>query len=304
MSAVQIPLRSALFVPGIQARMLEKARDSQADAIWVDLEDAVPADKREEARRLAREALPHYRQATFVRVNALATLLTWDDLMAVVSPALTGILLPKTASAGDVALIEYLLSCAEQRNGCTVGSISLIVTIESVEGLGNCREIFNTSSKRLVGASVGTARKGDLQRSLGYEWSEGGMETLYVRSKVLAEAKLARLPIIIEGPYVNHQDFEGLRRECRRARQFGYNGKAAIHPGQVDVINEAFSPSEEELDYYRRLVTEMEAAYARGVAAITFEHELADTAMYLLAKEVLAQASTRQQVGDARKEDE
>lgn len=283
------PIRCALFVPGIQARMLAKARESKADALWIDLEDASPPDKKDAARRLVREALPHYEQAVYVRVNAVETLMTADDVNAVVGPALDGIVLSKTKSISDVVIVDHLLAVAEQRASVPLGATKVIVTFEEVNGVLNSREILR-SSDRVVGMVVGTAQYGDTERSLGYQWSAEGLETLYVRSKVLAEARAAGLSIIMEGPFVAHQDNDGLLRECRRSRQLGYTGKAAIHPRQVDLITQAFSPSAEDLAYYRRLVTAMEDAYARGVSAITFEGKLADTATLLLARQILASA--------------
>lgn len=288
---MRIPLRSALFVPGIQPRMLEKARESKADAIWIDLEDATPPDRKAEARQLTSDAIPLFRQATYVRVNSIPTLMTSDDLNAVVSPALTGIVLAKASSAEEVAIVDHILSVAEQRNGCTDGSIKVIASIEGVDGILNCREIFRSPTNRVIGAVIGIARDGDTQRDLGYQWTPEGTETLYIRSRMLAEAKGARLVSILEGPYVNHQDDGGLMQECRIGRQLGYLGKNAIHPRQVDLINQAFSPSEEDLAYYRRLVAAMEGAYERGDGATTFEGKSVDTAHLLRAQEVLAAAA-------------
>lgn len=281
------PHRSALFVPGIQPRMLEKATGSDADAVWIDLEDAVPPDEKDAARALVAERLPAFgAKPTYVRVNALPSGQTMDDLDAVVQPALQGIVLPKASSAADVHVADHLLFVAERRAGSEVGAISLIVTIEGVDGAAACREILR-ASPRVTGVLVGIAQDGDTQRELGYRWTPEGLETLYLRSRVLLEGRAARLSHLFEGPYVRHQDDEGLRRDAAFGRQLGYTGKAAIHPRQVGVINEVFSPTEEELRYYRELVAAMEEAYERGLAAITFEGKLVDTAMLEHARQVL-----------------
>jgi citrate lyase subunit beta/citryl-CoA lyase len=113
---------------------------------------------------------------------------------------------------------------------------------------------------------------------------------LYLRSKVLAEARAAKLPIVIEGPYADHKDADGLVSECRAARQLGYGGKAAIHPIQIDIINREFSPTKDELAYYRRVVAEMEGALSRGVGAIALDGVLVDQAMLFMARQVLESA--------------
>ena len=289
----EAPPRSSLFVPGIQARMLEKARESRADAIWIDLEDATPPDRKTEARKLASQAIPLFQQAVYVRVNSIPTLMTADDLDAVVSPALTGIVLAKASSADEIAIVDHLLSVFEQRNGCAAGSIQVIASIETAEGILNCREIFRSPTNRVSGAAIGIAQDGDTQRDLGYQWTPEGLETLYIRSKMLVEAVGAKLVSIMEGPYAKHQDDEGLIRECRIGRQLGYPGKNAIHPRQVDLINRVFSPTETELSYYRGLVAAMEAANARGDGATTFEGKLIDTAHLHRARDVLRAAALR-----------
>lgn len=291
--ASRIPQRSGLFVPGIQARMLEKARASKADSIWVDLEDATPPDRKVEARNLARQAIPLFTQPVYVRVNSIPTLMTADDLDAVVSPALTGIVLAKTSSADEIAIVDHLLSLAERKNGCPDGSIKVIASIETAEGILNCREIFRSTTNRVTGAAIGVAQDGDTQRDLGYQWTPEGLETLYIRSKMLVEAVAADLVSIMEGPYAEHQDDEGLIRQCRIARQLGYLGKNAIHPRQVDLINQEFTPSEKELAYYSGLVVAMEAANARGEGATTFEGKLIDTAHLVRARKVLGAVALR-----------
>ena len=286
----ETPLRSALFVPGIQQRMLEKASTSPADAIWVDLEDSVPPQEKDTARGLVARALPALiDKAVYVRVNALASGETLEDLEAVVRPGLNGIVLPKTESAEDVHILDYLLLLVEQRNGVPAGETTVITTIEGVDGIAECRSIFR-ASPRVSGALVGIAQDGDTQRELGYQWTPEGTETLYMRSRLLMEGRAARLSHLIEGPYVRHLDDEGLRRDAGLGRQLGYTGKAAIHPRQVEMINDVFSATAAELDYYRELVTAMEAAYESGLAAISFHGKLVDTAMLDHARQVLARA--------------
>ncbi len=284
------PHRSALFVPARERRMLAKATTSSADCLWLDLEDSVSAQEKAAARELVREALPSYGdKAVYVRVNALSTGETLADLRAVVRPGLDGVVLAKTDSAKDIHIVEYLLQLAERENGQPDGATTVLATIESVAGIANCREIFR-ASPRVTGVLLGTAQDGDTQRDVGYQWTPEGTETAYIRGHILVQARAAGLCHLFEGPYVRHQDDDGLIRDARLGRQFGYTGKAAIHPRQVDIINDVFSPTEAELSYYRELAAAMEAAYANGRAAVTFDGRMVDTAMLAYAQGVLARA--------------
>lgn len=284
------PHRSVLFVPGSNSRMLDKATSSEADAIRVDLEDAVAPGEKETARELVGRSIPAFgSKPVYVRVNALSTGITLADLQSVVQPGLRGVVVPKASSARDLHVVDHLLFLAERQAGMTIGQTSVIATIEGVDGAANCRDVLR-SSARLTGVQIGTAQNGDTQREVGYQWTAGGSETLYLRSRVLLEGRAARLSHLLEGPYVRHQDDEGLRVEAGVGRQLGYTGKAAIHPRQVEIINEVFSPTAEELGYYRDLVSAMEEAYDRGVAAITFDGKLVDTAMLEHARQILRAA--------------
>lgn len=284
------PLRSALFVPGIRPGMLEKARAAQADAIWIDLEDSVPLPEKVAARDLVASAIPTFGDKhLYVRINGLATALAIDDLSAIAQRGLAGVLVPKVDSVDDVRIVEYLLYATERHKGLPEGQIRIGVTIETAKGAAHCREILSASS-RIALVLVGIAQDGDMQRELGYKWSPRGLEMLYVRSKVLLEGRAAGIATLMEGPYVAFKDDEGLRSEAEDGRRLGYTGKAAIHPRQLEIINETFSPDPEEVEYFRRVVTAMEDAYSHGLATGSLDGKMIDTAMLLRARQVLGQA--------------
>ena len=291
------PLRSLLFVPGHNERHLQKAPGAGADGLILDLEDSVPPAEKQAARERVGETLegpegpPRY-----VRVNGLESAEGEEwlraDLEAVVRPALSGVVLPKAESAEQIQTLDIELRRLESRAGIESGKVEIIPFIESSRGVLFAYAIL-TASPRVASVCFGSAEDGDLVTDLGCRWSAEGTELLYARSKVLLEARAAGIAHPLDGVFLGLDDEEGLLRDAENARRLGYRGKTVIHPRQVGPVNRVFSPSEQEVAYYRDMIVAFEAAEASGSGAIAFRGKMIDRAMIRKAQTVLAQAELR-----------
>ncbi len=286
------PLRSLLFVPGNKPTWMEKALSYGADALIFDLEDAVPGLDKAPARVQVRQALDrlHDRGPLLtVRINALDTALAGDDLEAVVCPGLSAIVAPKVETPHDVAVLDTLLTHYERRASMPIGQVEIFPTLETAKGIYHAYQIATSSSR--VPTLCGTAGKGgDTARSLGYVWSKTGSETLYIRSKVLLEARAAGVAYPLMTSWFEIADLEGLHADALLNRQLGYSGQVVIHPAHVPVVNEVFTPTAEAITYYRGLLATMEEAERQGTAAVTYQGAMVDIAMVKTAQQVLALA--------------
>ena len=286
------PLRSLLFVPGNKPTWMEKALGYGADALIFDLEDSVPALDKHCARTHVRQALErlHGRGPCLtVRLNALDTGLAGDDLEAIICPGLSAIVAPKIETPQEVAVLDTLLTQGERHAGMTVGQVEIFPTLETAQGIYHDYQIATSSAR--VPTLCGTAGKGgDTARSLGYVWSKTGSETLYIRSKVLLEARAAGVAYPLMASWFDLIDLEGLRADARLNRQLGYSGQVVIHPTHVPVVNEVFTPASEGIAYYQGLLAAMEEAERQGTAAVTYQGAMVDIAMMKTAQQVLALA--------------
>ncbi len=275
------PYRSLLFVPGHKPEWAEKALRAGADAIVFDLEDSVPEHLKADARRTVHDSIGHVRSldaevGLLVRVNGLATRQTGLDLEATVRDGLDGIFAPKIETAVDVRQYDALLDHFETRN--EVSSLQYVVPVETVPAIQNAREIALASPR--VGAMIGpTAEHADIAREVGFEWTPGGLETLYLRSRVLLACREARIHALT-ALWERIDDLDGLREFATSGRQLGFRGMIAIHPSHVGVINEVFSPTPEQLDFYRGLVQAYEQGVAQGQGALRYRGVHIDKAHY------------------------
>jgi len=272
------PPRSYLYVPGSDPRRIEKALSSEADAVVLDLEDAVAPDRKEEARENVAGVLARAnRKPVFVRVNAPGSALCGRDVEAVARPGLAGVRLPKTESAEEVRRVAERL----EELGCEAGVQCLI---ESALGLEMAFELAR-SHPRVTGLSLGEA---DLAADLGASGEEG---LLYARSRVVAASRAAGLQRPVQSVYTNVRDLDGLRRSTEAGKRLGFFGRSAIHPAQLPVINEVFTPTEEEVAEARELLSRMEGAAASGSGAFVLEDgRFVDEAVVRAARFTLAVA--------------
>lgn len=285
------PYRSLLFVPGHKPDWAHKALAAGADCVVLDLEDSVPAESKAAARDAVRTTLPALRRADpgvglFVRPNALATRLAGADLAAVAGPELNGVFAPKVKDAADVVRWEALLDCFEALGGAA--GLELIVPVETVEAITDCHRIAAASPR--VGAMIGpTSEHADIARAVGYRWSPEGSETLYLRSRVLLACRHSGLHPLT-GLWEDLADLDGLRRFADYGLQLGFRGQVVIHPSHVPVVNEVFTPSDEEVAYYEELVAAVERAQAAGDGAARFRGQHVDLAHADKARDALAHA--------------
>lgn len=263
-------IRSWLFVPGDSARKFERAMAGAADALILDLEDSVAPAGKAESRRIVRAMLEGERggKKLFVRVNALDTGFTLADLAVVMPACPDGIVLPKCGSAGDLRRLDHYLDAFEAVAGVQTGATRILAlaaeTAEALFGLGDYRGV----TPRLCGLMWGAE---DLSASLGARGNREAGQYLepfrLARNLCLAGAAAAGVDAV-DTVHVNIDDLDGLREETLSARRDGFASKAVIHPKHVDVVNAAFLPSAQEIDWAQRVVAAFEQSGGTGAARL------------------------------------
>lgn len=262
-------MRSMLFVPGNVERRLAKALQLPADAVIIDLEDSVPLTEKAAARKLAAAALKEQRRAgVYIRLNALATGMTIDDLDAVIREGLDGILLSKTEEGADLQKVDWYLGCLEGKRGLPAGRIDLIPLVENSRGVINAAAICATVPrvKRICFGAI------DYTADLGIKLTENGVELHYARSHLVNASRAAGLEGPIDTVYPEIKNREGYERDVKLGAALGFQGKLVLHPDQIEPANRIFSPTAEEIAAAREIVAAFEEAEARGSAAITLEN--------------------------------
>ncbi|MDH3688545.1 MAG: CoA ester lyase [Gammaproteobacteria bacterium] len=278
-------LRSLLFVPGNQPKMLEKALGFAPDAVVPDMEDSVPPQEKINARKVIAEHLPRLSEGGRVvipRINALDTGLVQDDLRAVISQHIFGVSIGKIQGVDDLVHVSQIIEKLEQEASLTPGVIKLIPWLETAPSIINAYEICK-SSDRIVAVAFGAE---DFAQDMGIERSEDEAESLYVRQKICVAARAADL-LALDTPYFKFKDDDGLRSNSLAARALGFKGKFAIHPGQIEVINRAFSPSEEEIEHAQRVVDAYEQAERMGRGSTSLDGMVIDVPVVKRARATL-----------------
>ncbi len=248
------PLRSYLYAPGNNSRLLEKSFSAGADAVILDLEDAVPPAEKIRAREMVAEKVRLRADmpgpVTFVRINHPASGLAEDDVRAVVQPGLAGLRVPKVEDAETVRQVAAWVEKTEAANGLPTGSVVLVCTIESAMGLFRAFDIA-TAHPRMIGLAYGAT---DFVRDVGVTPGPEGLETLYACSQLVFLSRVAGVRPPVDSVYRHLDDPMGLEKNARQARALGFFGKSVIHPKQVRIVNTVFTPSEEEIAHARRIV--------------------------------------------------
>jgi citrate lyase subunit beta/citryl-CoA lyase len=280
--------RSTLIVPVIKPRFVEKAHLRGADAIQLDLEDSVPAHRKAEAREALAGAVAQVGRAgadVLVRINRPWEL-AYPDLDAAVIPGVRCIVLPKTDAPKDVYALDRLIEERELARGLPPGSVEIAVKLESAKGLLRAEEIAQASA-RIATISPGTE---DFANDLELELTDEGTELTYSRAHVVVVAAAYGLePTGLLGRTSDYRDLSGFRNAALRARRLGYRGASCIHPAQVAVLNEVFSPTAGQLERARRLIEA--AAGSTEEAAFGFEGRMADIPTVARAQRLLARAA-------------
>jgi citrate lyase subunit beta/citryl-CoA lyase len=285
------PLRALLFAPGNHPRKLEKVGGFGADAIVLDLEDAVADAEKAAARGAVRAALSTYtgRTVVFVRVNGAGTGRLEDDARAVVGPSLDGIMVPKIEQPDTLPEVDRLLEELEREQGLPVGHVHLLPLIETALGLVRCEEIALAAPQRVVTLVFGL---GDFSTDLGLDLTPDATELLYGRSRVVVAARAARFRPALDGPYLDLEDVEGLRADTLRSRQLGFQGRVVVYPPQVEPVQRAYAElAQDEVERARRVVEAYEQAEAAGSASIQVDGRFVDYPIYERAKQKLRLAA-------------
>ena len=286
-------MRSLLFIPAHDMRKLMKGLDCGADALIIDLEDAVPEAEKARARTMCAEFVKAHsgRLRLFVRVNALGTGLTRADLEAIVPAQPYGIMLPKCGSGRDVAAVDASLSDIEVRHGVAVGLLRVLpIVTESAASLFEMGSYALAAGSRLCGMLWGGE---DLSADVGAvanRDANGRYTAPYelARSLTLLGATAAQVPAV-DAVYTNFRDAEGLKVEAIEAVRDGFSAKAAIHPDQIGPINAAFTPSPADVQWARRVIAAFDENPSAG--AVSIEGKMLDRPHCRSALRLLARAA-------------
>lgn len=283
--------RNYLFVPGDAEAKLSKALDRAADAIIVDLEDAVAARSKALGRDVSRRWLLSLPRAednpveVWVRINPGTQ--GHDDLAAVLCPALRGVCVAKTEDVGSLEELSALLAAREQQLALEPGSMLVQPQLESARALSAIAELAR--APRVVQLQIGEV---DLLADCGMELSDDEREMLFARSLLVVESIAAGLPAPVGPVSVDFRDLELFRRSCIALRRLGFRSRACIHPAQVTVAAEVFTPSQTEVERAQIIVRSYEEALARGVGVVTDdEGRMIDEAVVRASRYLLAAAS-------------
>lgn len=286
-------MRSLLFVPGDSARKMEKALTSGADVLILDLEDSVSAANKPAAREITaaflREHAGQDNPALHVRVNALDTELTQADLDAVMGAGPVGIMLPKAEGGEDVARLAAMLRVSEAENGLEDGSTTILPIItETPRAVLNAGSYHNVR-ERLVGLTWGAE---DLSAAIGARATRdeaGNYTPVFQHARTVTILSASAIGVAaVDTVYPNFRDEEGFRRDCIEGERDGFTARMAIHPAQVPIINEVFTPSPKAIEKAQRLLNAVSAQGDAGVIAL--DGEMIDRPHIVRAERVLARA--------------
>ncbi len=318
--------RSELAVPGTNLRAMEKAATLGADVVFLDLEDAVAPDDKERARANVIEALGAHdwsATAVSVRVNGLDTHWCYRDIVDVVEArghVLDTVLVPKVGAPSDVAFVGTLLDQIERRNGWEPGRIGIHILIETAAGMANVEAISRARPDRLEamvfgvadyaasvrarttnigGANPDYAVLTDPDSGTGARHTHWGDQWHFGISRMVAACRAEGLRPI-DGPFGDFNDADGYRSAARRAAALGCEGKWAIHPSQVALANEVFSPAPAEVERARRILQAMEDAAKEGKGAVSLDGRLIDAASIRMAENLIRQVEQIESRGGDR----
>ena len=287
-------IRTALFVPGNQPDRIDKAVDTAADVIIIDLEDAVPHALKKEIRPgVRKKIIQHKNRKLFVRVNALDSSYIRGDLDETALEELSGLVVPKVETVEHIREIHRLLLEVEQKKGIQPGRFQIVPLIETALGIENAFQIVSerTEPERLLTAAFGAA---DFALDMGIEITKSGEELSYSRARLAVACRAAKIDPPLDTPFmIDLKDLHALEEDAQRARQLGFQGKLCVHPNQIDICNRIFSPTGEEIAYAEKVVEAFNQAEADGLAAIQVEDKLIDYPIVEHAKRILEVAGKK-----------
>jgi citrate lyase subunit beta / citryl-CoA lyase len=267
-------IRSLLFAPANRHDLLKKLPRYPADAVAIDLEDGTPENEKAAARDGLQDIVAHLRQQRlrailFVRTNGPGSHHVKTDIAVALKASVDGIIVPKLETTIDLQIFE--------------GSTPIIGIVETARGVANVEMLVNEERGRLTGLAFGAE---DFITDIGGRRTPEGLEVVYARSRVILATRLAGLQAL-DQVFTAIRDDDAFRRDADVGRQLGYGGKMCITPRQVEIANEVFSPSAEEVDRSRRLIEAYEAAQSEGRGTIEFEGNMVDEPLLKRARAVL-----------------
>jgi citrate lyase subunit beta/citryl-CoA lyase len=277
-----VPLnRTFLFAPGNHPRRVENALSLDADAVILDLEDAVATSDKAAARKPVAEALKGPRRCRgYVRPNAPSSPFCYRDLVETIHEKVDGVVLPKVESAADLHAVDWLLAALERERGITEGSIDLIPMVETAAGVARVDRILQARSLRPYRAPWRVKRvafgAGDYSLDVGLVPSHEEPELAEARARVVLASRAAGMEGPLDSPWFHLRDMEGFRRSLERSRRGGFQGRLCVHPDQVPVANELFTPNADEIARAERIVAAFRQAEATGAAAVEVDGQMVD----------------------------
>ena len=284
-------MRSLLFVPANRPSWMEKALASAPDAIVLDLEDSVPPQEKEQARRGLKNLIAMACEHTprlLVRVNRGRFMHDFADVQAAVSEGVSALFIPKSEGPEDVEFTSRMLAEIELQKGLEPNRISLVVPLETARAVQLSYEIAQKDRVETLVAC--TAKNADVARELGFDWTSEGLETLYHRSRAVIACRAAGRKHPIGGLWQDVHDLDGLKTFSKHNKSLGYTGEIVLHPSNVAVVNAVYSLSEAEVEYYRGMIDAYEAAQKNGRASLMYRGEHVDIAHVETARAALQNA--------------
>ena len=287
--------RSFLFAPGNHSRRVEKAFNVGADAVILDLEDAVATAEKPAARKAVAAALAQPRRCRgYARVNAPSTEFCYADLVAVIGPGIAGVVLPKIESAADLHAMDWLIASLERERGIAVGSLELIPIIETAVGMHRIDRIVQARGLRPYEGRWRVRRlafgAADYAAEVGLAPGLDEAELSDARARVVLASRAAGLEGPLDSPWFHLREADAFSRALERSRRSGFQGRLCIHPDQVQPVNAAYAPSREEIERAERIVAAFDAAEASGAAAIQVDGLMVDYPVVFRARAVLEAA--------------
>lgn len=279
--------RSMLFAPANDLRKVGKALLLNVDGTVLDLEDAVALSEKTNARNALKEALSLPRRGdVFIRVNSVQTEFILSDLLAAVTEGVKGLVVAKSESAEEIRQVDWLIGKIEKERGLTEGSMEIIPFIESANAIVNAFSIASSSPRvsRMFFGGV------DYVLDIGTTFSKGGTELFYARSQLVVASRAAGIEPPIDTVYPDFKDIGGLVADAKAVRQMGFQGKLAIHPGQIEPLNEVFTPTPEEISWAEKIVAVFDEEEAKGQAVFQVDGKMIEYPIANRARRIIALA--------------
>ena len=278
-------LRSLLFIPGNQAKMLQKASTFAPDVYIPDLEDSVADTDKADARRIVSEHLSLFTNSNKLvipRVNSLETGLFELDVSSLINTGIDGISVGKIYTSDDIKQIDKYITKYEIKFNIEKGSLFLIPWIETASGVLNSNQILS-SSERIIAAAFGAE---DFTNDMGIERVPDDTEIAFAKNYMAISAKASNI-IALDNPYFDFKNSSGLINNSLESKKIGYKGKFAIHPAQIDDINKSFSPTKLEIEHAQKIVSVFEEAVAKGRGSTSINGKVVDVPVFKRAESLL-----------------